>query len=412
MTLKYPPTRLTASFISKLAWQGKVTIVRDTKVTGLMVTVHKTCKSYKVQKDLWTGKRGMKRLVKTVRYTLGTTDEMSLEEARDKAIEVIAQIKQGIDPNESYRAMHTDTWTVEQMYQEYWEDMQARDLSDRTIADMKRRLSKYMGKWKNIPITEIKRSMTREHHKHLTKKHGPYVANQCMRDFRACYNFSVKVADDPDILPSNPVASVTFNKERKSGRVIMPDELPEWWQTLQTQVPNPMRQRMHMLGLLSGLRPTALVTLKRAWVKLDEKAISLPRMKSGRSFDLPLSGTMVQLVREAMQYADVMFPGSEYLFPTRKRNGEISHVQVWKEKALPSYTGHILRHTYRTIAQRCGINITDARLLMDHKVPGIDGVYIHERALFDRLLETQEQMSAAILRLCEADGGRKGLPSD
>ena len=76
--------------------------------------------------------------------------------------------------------------------------------------------------------------------------------------------------------------------------------------------------------------------------------------------------------------------------------------QVWREKSLPSDTGHLLRHTYRTIAQRITLDKIEARLLLDHTVPGIDGVYIHEKALFDRLLAAQERMSAEILRLLVA----------
>jgi len=68
---------------------------------------------------------------------------------------------------------------------------------------------------------------------------------------------------------------------------------------------------------------------------------------------------------------------------------------------LPSETGHILRHTYRTIAQRIGVDHVNARLLLDHTVQGIDGVYIHEQALFDTLLAEQERMSAEILKLVE-----------
>jgi hypothetical protein len=63
-------------------------------------------------------------------------------------------------------------------------------------------------------------------------------------------------------------------------------------------------------------------------------------------------------------------------------------------RSLPSETGHILRHTYRTIAQRIALDKIEARLLLDHTVPGIDGVYIHEKALFDKLLMTLERMSA------------------
>ena len=65
-----------------------------------------------------------------------------------------------------------------------------------------------------------------------------------------------------------------------------------------------------------------------------------------------------------------------------------------RAKSLPSETGHILRHTYRTIAQRITLDKIEARLLLDHTVPGIDGIYIHEKALFDRLLAAQEKMSS------------------
>ena len=43
----------------------------------------------------------------------------------------------------------------------------------------------------------------------------------------------------------------------------------------------------------------------------------------------------------------------------------------------------------------------NARLLLDHTVPGIDGVYIHKGALFDSLLADQETMTAALVALIE-----------
>ena len=110
---------------------------------------------------------------------------------------------------------------------------------------------------------------------------------------------------------------------------------------------------------------------------------------------------MVAVVKRAVKLGDVLYPKSEWLFPTRSAKDQRSVIatQVWREKTLPSETGHILRHTYRTIAQRVGIDQVNARLLLDHRVPGIDGVYIHQRALFDPLLAAQEKMSGAITKL-------------
>jgi len=151
--------------------------------------------------------------------------------------------------------------------------------------------------------------------------------------------------------------------------------------------------------LFSGLRPGTLVSLRREWLHLDEHAISIPRMKSGEPFDLPLSNYMVGLVQHALELGDVLYPNAEWLFPARNMRGKVIATAVWREKALPSETGHILRHTYRTIAQRVGLDKIDARMLLDHKIVGIDRVYVHEAALFDRLLASQEQMTTAILSL-------------
>ncbi|MEL6450577.1 MAG: integrase family protein [Pseudomonadota bacterium] len=403
------PERLTEVKVRGLRWDGQPRVVRDAKVTGLLVAVNKTGKSYKVQRDLWQGQRGRRRLVKTVRHTLGGTEEMSLEEARDRAEGVIRLIKAGTDPNAeaSDTAADAGTWTVRRMYEEYTADMLTRDCAQRSADDRMDRLDRYLGAWADLPLGEVRRSMAREEHRRITRDHGATVANQALRDFRAAYNFALKVVDDPDALPGNPVVAVTFNKERSSDRVIEPDDLPEWWARVRG-LPNPLRREMHLLGLLSGLRPGTLVSLRREWVRLDDAAISIPRMKSGRSFDLPLSGPMVEVVRRAMAASEVLYPGADWLFPSRSRKtGEVIGTQVWKEKSLPSETGHILRHTYRTVAKRARVDDLNARLLLDQTVPGIDGVYVHASALFDTLLAEQERMSAAILALLEPDDAKE-----
>jgi len=166
-------------------------------------------------------------------------------------------------------------------------------------------------------------------------------------------------------------------------------------------LPSPMRRVMHELGLFSGLRPGSLVSLRREWIDLENQGISIPRerMKSRRDFALPLSQHMVGVVRRALEIGDMLFPGTEWLFPTRGTDGKVKAVIMWRERTLPGETGHVLRHTFRTIAQRAGLDPIEADLLLDHKVQGVRGIYIHERALFDRLLAAQERMSGEILAL-------------
>lgn len=96
-----------------------------------------------------------------------------------------------------------------------------------------------------------------------------------MRDFRAAYNFALRIVDGPDALPGNPVEAVTFYKERASTKVLMPDDLVGWWKKVQA-ITNPLRRDIHELGLLSGLRPGTLVGLRREWIYLDAKAVPSP----------------------------------------------------------------------------------------------------------------------------------------
>ena len=397
-----PPSRLTERFVRELAFSGKPFLVRDTSIKGFMVAVNKASKSFKVQRDMYEGAPGRRRLVKTVKTTLGRWPDLSVENARTLALEAIAQIKRGINPNSDLKAVDEgpDGWTVEKMYSEYIQDMRVRGCRDRSAADMLERLERYLPSWRLLPITDVKRSFVRDEHRRITANHGPVVANKAMRDFRAAYNLALKIVDDADALAANPVSAVTMNRERASERVILPDELPEWWMRV-SQLPNPLRRIMHTLGLFSGLRPGTLVTLERSWIRLEKSAISIPRMKSGRKFDLPLSGFMKELIQDALGLGNVLYPKSTWLFPTRARKSRrVVATRVWKEKSLPSETGHILRHTYRTVAHRLGIDIVDARLLLDHAVPGIDGVYIHESALFDRLIASQQRITEELKGLC------------
>lgn len=130
------PEKLTEAKIKALTYDGKPAVVRDAKVTGLLVAVNKTGKSYKVQRDLWQGQRGRKVLVKTVRHTLGGTEEMTLDDARSKATAMLDLIKRGIDPNAPPPEPSADAggWTVRRMYEEYGADMRTRDCVERSGA--------------------------------------------------------------------------------------------------------------------------------------------------------------------------------------------------------------------------------------------------------------------------------------
>ena len=126
-------------------------------------------------------------------------------------------------------------------------------------------------------------------------------------------------------------------------------------------------------------------------------------MKSRRPFELPLAGPMIDLVDQALRIGDALYHDPRWLFPTRTNDGgQIIATQICREKKMPGETGHILRHTYRTMAERLGIPQSRARALLDHKQPGIEAHYLHSKALREELLADHERMSAHILEVAAA----------
>ena len=388
------PERLTEALVRGLGPGAH----RDTAVRGMMVVVNKRSASYAVQRDLYRGRTGRRQFVKTVRCTLGRVGDMTLDDARTRAMEVIAQIKRGIDPNARPEEPGADGWTLGRLWSEYEADLRVREAADATVADFLDLGRRYLGDLLDLPLAGLKRSLCRDRHRSITRNHGPVSANRTFRALRAAYNFALRTVDDPDALPDNPVKAVTFNRERRKEAVILPEDLPDWYERVQ-KLNNPIRREIPLLGLLSGLRPGNLVSIEREWIRLDDRAIHIPRTKARRPFDLPLSKPMVTCVERALAAGDMLHHGSSWLFPTRNKAGQQLATQVWREKSLPTETGHILRHTYRTLAHAAGINAQSVLLLMDHKVPGITGVYLHDRALFDTLLDEQERISEYVFTI-------------
>lgn len=99
-------------------------VVRDTELKGFIV--NKKSSSWAVQRDLWQGPRGRRRLVRSVRHTLGRVGIMPLRVAPEKALEAIQLIQQGVDPN---KPKENEIYTLADQWQEYEATLRTRERS-------------------------------------------------------------------------------------------------------------------------------------------------------------------------------------------------------------------------------------------------------------------------------------------
>lgn len=373
-------------------------VVRDTELKGFIVIVNKKSSTWAVQRDLWQGPRGHRRLVRSVRHTLGRVGIMPLRVAREKALEAIQLIQQGVDPN---KPTETEISTLADQWQEYEVTLRTRDRSDRTIADFVYDL-RYFRDWQHLSLQEIgaNRKGVRERHKQISKKHGPYIANRAMRALRAAYNLALKV---DDTLPANPIVAVTFNREKRRDQAILPDELPNWWRQIEA-FDNPIRCDLQKFILLTGMRRTATVTARWEHFDREQKLLFVPDPKGGeeRAFWLPLSNYLVDLIDGRRSGNEVTYEGSPWIWPASSATGHVSEPKENK-RGLPS--PHMLRHSYATFAKAAGLNELDIGLLMNHKLPGVTAGYIHEASLLEHLKASQERVTAHILTLAGQEFG-------
>lgn len=387
--------RITVRALERLA---PTEIIRDEADPGFFAEAGRSgVVSFKVQADLRRGPRtGEARArVGIIKMALGRWPAMSLDAARVEAKRLLAEIKAGRDPRNG--SVHRGDWTVGRARDEYLADLRIREKASGTIANLNRSFSLHLSDWVELPLTAVTREMCRERHARVLTDVGPVAANHALRALRTTYNFAKRVHDTP--LPENPVDAVTFARERSANRSIAPVDLASWHAKLQT-IPSPARRLMHEIGLFTGLRPGNLVALERAWVDFERHAVVLPGeiMKGRVDFHLPVSAHVEGLLRRAMVLSRETASNAPYLWPTRSHDGKrVIATQVWKETALPSETGHTLRHTYSNAARLAGVDDVDRELLLAHKIPGVQGTYLHTPTLFGRLLEQQEKVSAWLL---------------
>jgi integrase len=393
--------RLTQKLVDAQRYESKTTFLRDEKTPGRILAVNKSSKTWKVQADLWH----RRKLVKTVRHTMGSTDDLSLDQARARAHEVRALIKTGVDPNAPATPVERGAvanWTLGQLWDAYEAELLRRNRSPRTVRDFRGYLERHLSDWRDLRLHEITNSMCADRFNYLTDNVGPVAANHVIGALRTAWNRSAAGRSDhtdPVPLQPNPTASVVKHTVAARKQVVLPDELSAWWAMTEV-LPNPLRRCMHRFGLLSGLRPGNLMALKRDWIDLPNRAVHLPAevMKRREEFSLPLSQPMVELIEEAQQIGEIIYSGSSWLFPTRSTKCGTVATSVAREKSMPGWTGHPLRRTHKTMALIAGVSDLKSALLLHHKIGSIADVYTSPTAMHEDLVAQQERVSALIIQ--------------
>jgi integrase len=304
---------------------------------------------------------------------LGTYPAVSLSKARERAGEIVAAAKRGVDlilleerDVEARRATEAKARPLCETASAYLESVR-RLKSWPSIESRTRR--HIIPKFGDKPIGEITRADVVEFLDSLERHQGlRHQVNRCLETLRLIFAFAM----ERELILVNPAVGVSKRKvEIPRDRALSSDELRRLWWAIDDlpQLPKAYFRTV----LLTGGRRDEVRGMAWSEVDLDAALWRLPaeRNKSTRPFEIPLPVQVVETVRMLPRIGPLVFTVNGHRAMT---------VRGWFDR-LRQTTGltdvrlHDLRRTVRTGLAKLGVPFEIAERVLNHAMPGLQAVY-------------------------------------
>lgn len=383
-------------------------VVRDADLKGFYLLVGIKRRTYMVHGDLkQPGARA-----KSIKVSVGDAADLTATKARTIAKGYLSEMGQGRHPKpppamagdavaeggDASAAIPDPGITLRAAWDRYRVALIRKKRSDGTIAGYRDHVERVFKEWLDTPLKELGDDPARVAKKHddVTQDSGPYIANGCMRTLRAIYNHARKT--NRALPRDNPVDGVDWNNEERRDTGMGASDLTRWFAEL-AAFENPIRREFHLLTLLSGSRPTALKQARIEHLDLRRRVLHIPNPKGGtkRAFDIPLSRQMIGCLMRVVRFGRFLHPfqAQTWIFPAESASGHMAEGK--EDRAELSKWGNDLRQSYRTLATIAKVSEVDAKLLMNHAIPGVNSGYITRHKLLEDHLRAQQQAIADVI---------------
>lgn len=248
--------RITKTFIDKLKppsfkdnGTGQQSIYRDSAIPGFGLRITSSGAIAFILEKRINGK--------VKRITLGRYGNLTVEQARTKAMELLGKVATGIDPIAEKRANEARSASHIEAFEDYLKTR--KDLKPLTIFDYQRSMNTAFSDWKNKALTDITKDMVQLKHQQLGET-SHARANNAMRVLRAVFNHALHKYEDENgnpILISNPVDRLSQNrawyKLTPKQSIIKPHQLANWYKGTRQLNQDTTRDYLHFI-LFTGLR--------------------------------------------------------------------------------------------------------------------------------------------------------------
>jgi integrase len=220
-------------------------------------------------------------------------------------------------------------------------------------------------------------------------KTAPTAANDLLRHMRRVFRFAVR----RHLMASSPVADFNLSdaggQESARQRSLSRDELERLFKVLRDSPSFGGTNLLTIKLLLAlGVRKGELLGAKWSEFDLDGATdlgpvwqLPAKRTKTSAALSIPLAPSVVEWLKALREVAC----GSEFVLPKRRRDRRQRALHVGidtlnaalagVDHGLDEFTIHDLRRTMRTHLSSLGIRSEVAERCLNHKLPGLQGVY-------------------------------------
>jgi len=225
---------------------------------------------------------------KTRRVTLGPHGVLTCDEAQKRAMKMLLDMRDGINPQEEKRKKVAQSETLREVMEDYIEHKRTKHgpLRPTSKADIRNCVVSIFEDWADKPVAGITREACIKRFRELSKT-APTTGNKSFRNLRALLNWAREKSATSDgtypVLPINPVSQMfkqggiaKWNPEKARDTRIPKDKIGAVWMFLEQQA-DPERNRrsssisadLVMFLILTGCRIGEASGLTWDRVKLD-----------------------------------------------------------------------------------------------------------------------------------------------
>jgi len=360
---------------------GKRLYVYDTKVRGLelMVTPQGT-KSFKVYRKFNN---------KPIRVTLGKYPEMTIENARREAQKIINELNTGKNPNNEKKKLRDET-NFKELFTLYMERHSKKE--KKTWKYDERDVPRFLGQWFQRKLSAITKQEIQELHEKVRSVNGLYQANRLLSRIHGIYNKAIEWGWEG----VNPAQGVKKFKEKSRARFLHPDELPRFFESLDAEQNDTIRDYIYV-SLFTGVRKTNVLEMRWEDIYLERREWLVPDTKNGE----PLRVHLIEQVVDLLKARLTKYGRSAWVFEGTGKTGHLMEPKTgWKRilnrAGIKELRLHDLRRTFGSWQAATGANSYMIGHSLGHKSPQSTAVYA--RLNLDPVRDSVEKATQAMLQ--------------